>query len=128
MKALTTQEKVLYHQIHPAKLAVDLGVTPVALYLLWTHELIRALVVSFIPSIVASILIIRFVNLARYVDSSFGRYVKRYMTRGIEAVRFAGFILMAVGAWLHLWWMIPAGVAVVLFGWFRGVIWPESRT
>jgi hypothetical protein len=123
----SAREKVLYHQIHPAKLGVDIGVTPVALYLFWIHSLVVALVVSLLPSVIASAIIVRIVDLSRYKESGFGRYVGRYMTRAIEAVRLAGFIVAAVGAWLHLWWLIPVGIAVVILGWLRGVILPQPQ-
>jgi hypothetical protein len=41
------QEKVLYHQIHPLKLATDIGVTPLALYFLWEHRVLPAVLVGF---------------------------------------------------------------------------------
>ena len=66
--ALTNHEKVLYHQIHPVKLTVDIGLTPVALYFFWIHWLLLALVVSLVPSIVASALIVRFVDLTKYAE------------------------------------------------------------
>jgi hypothetical protein len=119
---LSAREKVLYHQIHPAKLGVDIGVTPVALYLFWIHSLVVALVVSLLPSVIASAIIVGAVDLSKYKESKFGRYVGRYMTRASEAVRLAGFIVAAVGAWFHLWWLIPVGIAVVMVGWLRGVI------
>jgi len=36
--AMETREKVLYHQIHPAKLLTDWGTLPIALYLLWQRR------------------------------------------------------------------------------------------
>ena len=41
------QEKILYHQIHPLKLATDIGVTPLALYFLWEHRVLPAVLVGF---------------------------------------------------------------------------------
>ena len=126
-RTLPNQEKVLYHQIHPAKLAVDICVTAVALYFFWIHWLLLALAVSLIPSVVASALIVRLVDLTKYADNKFGNYIKRYMTRLIEVVRFAGFVVMAVGAWVHVWWLIPIGFVVVVLGWLRGVIFPNGK-
>jgi len=123
---LTAQEKYLYHQIHPAKLATDWGTGFVALYLLWRHELIAALIVMFVPAMVASFLIVRYVSLASYKQSAFGRYVKRYMTRAMEAIRIAGNVSMMIGAWYHLLWLPVAGLLVILFGWFRGLVLPNS--
>jgi hypothetical protein len=66
---MTLQEKSLYHQIHPLKLATDGGATP-----------------------------------------------------PMQGLRLAGFIVMAVGAWVHRVWLIPLGFDVVVLGWLRGVI------
>ena len=123
---MTLQEKALYHQIHPAKLATDIGATPIALYLLWQHSLIAGLIVTFVPSIIASFVIIRFVNLEPYKASAFGRYVGRYMTPATQLARVVGLVGMVVGAWLRLWWLIALSLLLVLLAWLRGVIFPRS--
>ena len=48
-------EKRLYHQIHPLKLATDIGVTPIFLYLAWGHEIVPALLVGFVPPILVNV-------------------------------------------------------------------------
>jgi hypothetical protein len=115
-----TREKILYHQIHPLKLLTDFAVGFAALPLLWRHRLRAALVVMFVPAILASILIIRYVDLEPYKRSAFGRYVERYMTREMQAVRSAGYLIMSLGAWYRRPWLIPVGLLVVMFGWLRG--------
>jgi hypothetical protein len=77
------RESVLYHQIHPLKLAVDWSTGCAASYLLWRRRPILALIVGFVPSILVSILLLRFAQpagLDRLQASAFGRYVRRYMT------------------------------------------------
>jgi hypothetical protein len=118
-------EKELYHQIHPAKLAVDIGATPFALYCFWLHEFIPALIITLVPSVIVSALIMRYVDLEPYRDSGPGRYLKKYMTRAMEGVRFGGLFIMIAGAWFHLWALLPVGILVVLSGWLRGVFFPE---
>lgn len=85
---MNKKEKFLYHQIHPLKLFVDWFFAFLSLFLLWYGELFWAILVMFVPSIFASFLIIRFVDLEKYKESAFGKYVSRYMTRTAEAVRF----------------------------------------
>ena len=123
---MNLREKVLYHQIHPLKLLTDSGSGFLALYLLWQHALLIAVLVALIPAIVVSFLLIRFADLEKYKNSSFGIYVARFMTRPVEMVRLAGFVLMAFGAWYHLIWLIPAGLIVVILAWLRGVILPTG--
>lgn len=122
---MTFAEKELYHQIHPAKLAVDIGSTPFSLYLFWQHELVLAVLITFIPSLIASMIIMKYVDLRPYKSSRLGQYIKRYMTRTMEGVRFMGLIIMIVGAWFLFWQLIPVGLLIVIIGWFNGIIFPR---
>jgi len=121
---MNTREKSLYHQIHPLKLATDWSTGLIALYLLWQHDLLPALVVAFVPSVIVSLVLMQWVNLGAYKQSSFGAYISRYMTRLMETIRVAGYVGMAIGAWYHMAWLIPLGLLVVLLAWFRGVLFP----
>jgi hypothetical protein len=122
MATLTTREKVLYHQIHPLKLGTDITAAVVSTVFLWQHALILGLLTAFVPPVVASAVLLRTLDLTRIRDSAVGRYLKRSMTRSMEALRFAGTLPMGVGAWYHLPWLILLGLAMVLFGWLRGLI------
>jgi hypothetical protein len=124
---MTPKEKYLYHQIHPAKLLTDGCAGFIALYPLLRHDLAVALVIMLIPPPVASWLVIRYANLEPYRESALGRHVARYMTHTMEAVRLVGFIVMAVGAWDRSAVVIVFGVAVILFGWLRGLVIPRHR-
>ena len=122
-------EKILYHQIHPAKISTDAFVTIPSLYLFWLHELVLGIIVALVPAIVASALIIRFVNLEKYKASALGHYVSRYMTREMQTLRLAGFIVMAIGVWFagFALLLVPLGLVIVLLGWSWGKIFPNSR-
>ncbi len=124
---MTFQEKALYHQIHPAKLFVDWSTGLIALYSFWQQNLIAALVIAIIPSIIVSLVIVRWVDLEKYKQSDFGRYVKQYMTQAMQALRLAGYVVMAMGAWYHVVWLIPLGLLVILFGWLRGRLVPQKQ-
>ena len=78
-------EKLLYHQVHPAKLATDFGTAAV------------------------------------------GAYLRRYMTHTWEAVRFAGDIVMALGAWWHRPAFIALGLLVIAGAWANGFTRRRSR-
>ena len=121
---MTIQERSLYHQIHPLKLFTDWSTGLIALYLLWEHHLVAGLALALIPSIAVSLVIVRFVDLEKYRQSPFGRYVGRYMTRIAEATRLAGYGVMVVGAWYHVAWLIPIGLAVILAAWLHGLALP----
>lgn len=123
---MTLKEKILYHQIHPLKLLTDLTVGFAALPLLWRHRLREALLVMFAPAILVSVLIIRYADLEQHKQSPFGRYMEQYMTKEMQGVRSAGFLIMGLGTWHRRPWLIPLGVLVVLFGWFRGILFPRE--
>jgi hypothetical protein len=118
-------EKQLYNQIHPAKLFTDSSAAFASFYLLWKHKLPLALAVAFIPSIIASALLIRFADLEQYKHSAFGRYIHEYMKPSMEAVRFLGYVVAAVAAWYHKWLGIPIGLGITLLGWLRGKLFPK---
>jgi hypothetical protein len=120
------QEKYLYHQIHPLKLFTDLAAGILALYPLWQHDVRRAVLIAFTPPLIVSFLLMSFANLEKYKASPFGQYIRKTMTRQMEAVRFAGYAVMAVGAWIHNAWLIPTGFIIVLFGWLRGWMFPKQ--
>ena len=113
-------EKVLYHQIHPAKLAADIIGSIVSTYLVWHHRFDLAMLTAFLPAILGSVLVMRFADLERLKQSPFGHYSRQFMTRRIEAWRFAGQVVAWVGAWYHQFWLIAAGVGVVIAAWMSG--------
>ena len=121
---MTREERLLYHQIHPLKLLTDCAAGFAALPLLWRRHLGAALLVMIVPPVLVSALIIRYVDLEPYRRSAFGRYVEEYMTAEMQGVRLAGYLIMSLGAWHRRLWPLPLGLLVVLFGWFRGMIFP----
>lgn len=119
---MNLEDRALYHQIHPAKLAADWLTTPIALLFFWRHRLLPGLLATFAPPLVASVIVIRFVDLAPYERSRGGRYIRRHMTPAMMAVRLAGAAIMAVAAWLHRPVGLLVGLLVVLVGWSRGLL------
>jgi hypothetical protein len=121
---MNIKEAYLYHQIHPLKLLADIGSGFGSLYPLWEHQLAIALVVMLVPPPVASFIVLRYANLEPYKQSAFGKYVAQYL-QGMEAVRLAGMVMMALGAWYHSVGIILGGLGLVLFVWLRGKIFPR---
>jgi hypothetical protein len=115
-------EKVLYHQIHPAKLAADVSGSIVSTYLMWRRRFAWAMLAAFAPAVLASVLVIRYADLERRKHSRFGRYMGRYMDRRVlDAWRFFGQVLMWVGAWYRVGKLVPIGVATVVAAWVSGL-------
>jgi len=125
---MTPQEKRLYHQIHPLKLATDISAEIVSLYLFWKHRLLAGMLVLLVPPVIASTLIMRLANLETYRQSALGRYIREYMTPSAVALRISGTVITHVGAWFRKPLLIPLGLLTVLLGWLRGKLLPGMRT
>jgi hypothetical protein len=86
-------EKVLYHQIHPAKLAADVSGSLVSTYLMWRRRFAWAKIAAFVPAVVASVLVMAYADPERTKHSPFGRYMQRYMEPaggGVALLRASG--------------------------------------
>jgi hypothetical protein len=115
------QEKRLYHQIHPLKLGTDILAEVLSLVLFWRRKLIAGFVVGLLPSIIASVLIMRWANLEKYKQSAFGRYIYTYMTPSAVITRILGTVVTHLGAWYRKPALIPLGLLMVVLGWVRGL-------
>jgi hypothetical protein len=115
-------DKFLYHQIHPLKLGTDIVAAVISLFFFWQHQLAIALALHIVPPIIASFLVIRLADLEPQRRSAFGRYVKRMMTRAIEAIRLAGDVVMVVGAWYHSFALMLVGLLIVVGAWLSGLV------
>jgi len=125
---MSSQDRALFHQLHPMKLAVDWLTAAATLVLFWRHELLVGLVVAFVPSVVLSVAMIKgWLDLTWLADSRAGRYLKWHMTKPVEAVRFGGFFLALAGAWWHHPVLIVVGTVVILAAWFAGLLPLRAR-
>jgi hypothetical protein len=122
---MTVRDRVLYHQLHPIKLATDVGSALGSLFLFWHHALVPGLLVLLLPPIAASGLLIRFADLSRTEFSPAGSYLRRFMTRRMELFRLLGMAGMVVGAWWHAPWLIGLGASLIAWGWAGG--WAVDR-
>ena len=120
-------EKVLYHQIHPAKLVADITGCITSTYLMWHRRFGPAMLGAWVPAILGSALVLRFADLEHLKHSPFGHYIRQSMTRRIEAWRFGGQVVMWIGAWYHQFWLIGVGIATVIAAWISGRWRKSSR-
>ncbi len=124
---MNLRDKILYHQIHPLKLAVDIASGLLSTWLLWMHDLWPGMVVAWVPAVVVSAAMLRWMDFSRQRESAFGRYVAFHMTRSAEALRLSGQVVMWVGAWYHAAWAIVAGLLVIILGWTYSIPAWRSR-
>jgi hypothetical protein len=71
------RSEILFHKIHPAKLATDIGTAVISVYSFWQHDLVVGLLIHLIPSPIGSFVVIRFANLEHYKNSQLGAYLIR---------------------------------------------------
>ena len=84
------QDKQKYQEIYPVKLATDISTATLAIYLFWQHTLISGIIVAIVPSVIVTIVIIKWVPHEVYRHSVLGRYVDRYMTSAMRLLRLGG--------------------------------------
>jgi len=120
------KEKILFHQVHPAKLATDIVAALVSFYLFWQHDLVAGLLTHFLPPPVGSALVIRLADLEAYKNSRLGAYLVRYMTPAAQVTRLIGDIIMIVAAWFRSPAAIGGGLIIVLAAWSYG-LWPGAK-
>ena len=118
-------EKNLYQQIHPVRLLTDWATGLYACFLLWQQELVSAMVIAFIPSLIVSLIIVRFVDLERTKNSPFGRYYKRTYTKTIDLIRFGGFVVMAGGSWGQSLPAVGIGLVIIIGTWTYGLFYKK---
>jgi hypothetical protein len=121
MNKMTLREKILYHQIHPAKLLIDCATSFASSYLLWEACWTQAGVIAFLPSLVVTLFLLVFGQLECLKDTVLGCYIQQFMTRRIEAARLMGQIVAWSGAIAHILWIVPVGYFIVALAWSNGL-------
>jgi hypothetical protein len=69
---MTLSDRILFHQIHPAKLVTDVSASVICLYFLWRRDLSFAVLVAMVPPLIASGLVLRFADLEALKQSALG--------------------------------------------------------
>jgi hypothetical protein len=120
--ALSREERLLVHQVHPAKLATDIGASVVSNVLLWRQHAVAGLGVRYLAPVVGSAMVLSLADVERLSTSRAGQHVLRHMPPVMMALRLAGDSLMAAGAWSHRWPWIAVGALVIGVGWSHGLL------
>ena len=124
---MTLQEKSLYQQIHPLRLTVDWASGLTACYLFWMHDMVLGLVIAFGPSLLVSLLVLKFGELEKLKNSAFGKYYKRTYSKTVDLLRFAGFAIMCGSAWYNTLEGIIAGILVIVGTWTYGLFLKKAQ-
>lgn len=108
---------MLYHQIHPAKLTVDISTSLLTTYFLWVGNLTLFYILFLAPSVVATFLLIKFVDLEPFKKSRFGKKLAYSMDGLRTALRAAGQVVAWVTAWHHSGLGVIAGFSLIIAVW-----------
>ena len=119
--SLTFSERVLYHQIHPAKVFADVSTAIVAIDLFWRHALVPALIIGLVPPILVSLVLVNEIDLASYRAHPMGAYLRRFMPPWVQAVRLFGVGLAFYAAWNQFPEGVISGLALVAICWANGI-------
>src|SRR5262245_48731398 len=121
------RDRERFHQLHPAKLAVDWVTAIAAGVLFWRGHPAAALAVGFLPSIAVTLLFLSGRledSLERIGREPVARSIALELSAGVNTLRFGGLAAAWVGCVLHRSWMIPAGLFVIAGGWW--LAWRRS--
>ena len=118
---MTFAERALYHQIHPAKLYVDIATALVAIDLFWRHELVPGLIIALVPPLLVSAVLVREADLERYRSSLMGAYLRQFMPPWVQALRLFGVGVAFYAAWYHFPAGVISGLALVAICWANGI-------
>jgi hypothetical protein len=120
-------EAILVHQVHPVKIAADVGASIVSNILLWQHRLGAGIFARYLPPVVGSALVINFADLESLKGSPRGRYALEHLPPATTAIRLGGDVVMAIGSWRRRPTWIVAGALIVAAGWSHGLFLPPRR-
>lgn len=128
---MTGPDRERYHQLHPTKLLIDWSTAISAGGLLWWRQPLTV-VVGFVPSITATVVFLsgRFDHALEAIQRKrVAHAIAPQLSADINALRFAGLAISWAGCWSHQAWLLPAGVFVILGGWWlawwRGATRPD---
>ena len=119
--SLTFRERVLYHQIHPAKVFADTSTALVAIDLFWRHALVPGLIIALLPPILVSAVLVNEANFETYRSSPMGAYLRRFMPPWVQAVRLFGAGVAFYAAWFQFEAGVISGLALVAICWANGI-------
>ncbi|MCW3841073.1 hypothetical protein ONA70_13275 [Micromonospora yasonensis] len=110
-------DRVLVHQVHPAKISADVTASLISNLLLWrSHPKAAAAVRVGLP-VAGSVAVLRLADLDALARTRRGRWVRAHMPASAQAVRLAGDAVMAVGARRRSAALLVVGAVVITAGW-----------
>jgi hypothetical protein len=125
MAGMQLADKILVHQVHPAKLGADVTASLVSNVLLWKAQPKTAVAVRVLLSVAGSAAVLSLADLDALARTGRGQYVLKHMPPSAQAVRLAGDALMGFAAHRRSLALLVAGAAVIAVGWSHAA-WPRT--
>ncbi len=125
MADMRMADKILVHQVHPAKIGADVLASMVSNVLLWRGQPKAAVAVRILVSVAGSAAVLSMADLDGLAKTRRGQYVLTHMPPSAQAIRLAGDALMGVGAHRRSRALLLAGAAVIVVGW-SNASWPQA--
>ena len=125
MADMQLAEKLIVHQVHPAKIGADVTASLVSNALLWRGRPRAALAVRLLLPAAGSLAVLTLADLDALAQTPRGRYVLAHMPPSAQAVRLAGDALMGLGVHRRSVVLLGAGAAVIAAGWSHAA-WPRT--
>ncbi len=125
MAGMRLADKVLVHQVHPAKIGADVTASMVSNVMLWRGHPKTAVAVRILVSVAGSAAVLGLADLDALAKTRRGQYVLEHMPPSAQALRLAGDALMGFGARRRSRALLLAGAAVIVAGWSHAA-WPQA--
>jgi hypothetical protein len=126
MSGMQLADKMLLHQVHPAKIAADVTASVISNFLLWKARPKAALAVRALLPIAGSLAVLGLADLEALAATARGQYILAHMPPSAQALRLVGDSVMGIGSRRHKLTLVLAGAAVIAAGWMHP-LWPRSR-
>ena len=125
MASMQLADKILVHQVHPAKIGADVTASMVSNILLWKEQPKTAVTVRVLLSVAGSAAVLSLADLDALAKTRRGQYVLAHMPPSAQAVRLAGDALMGFGAHRRSFALLLAGAGIIAAGWSHAA-WPRA--
>ncbi|MGO8957203.1 MAG: hypothetical protein ACLQFR_07530 [Streptosporangiaceae bacterium] len=116
-------ERVLVHQVHPAKICADITASVISDVLLWKAKPRAAIAVRIVLPLASSAAVLTLADIDQLAGTRQGQYVLRHMPSAAQAVRLAGDAVMGFGARRRSPALLLLGAAIITAGWSHAA-WP----
>ena len=123
MTGMRLADKAAVHQVHPAKISVDITASVISNALLWNGRPKAAIAARVLLPVAGSLAVLSLADLDALATTRPGRYMLAHMPPSAQAVRLAGDALMGLGAHRRSAALLIVGVIVIAAGWSQAA-WP----